>query len=160
MQFSSIWPIDRALSGATTPGQSGPGSNGNEWGAPHSPKLKHDWNPTIRLFSVISRTFVGGGSYSSEEVQSVCSTALADCGKRIQWQAKCKLVGNNVNCMFSRVFFLSPGVICLYFRVSEIFSHHLSRALSREYAIFINVSPLCLFQMYFVNVHWKNNCFL
>ena len=30
MQFSSIWPIDRALSGATTPGQSGPGSNGNE----------------------------------------------------------------------------------------------------------------------------------
>ena len=28
--FSSIWPIDRTLSGATTPGQSGPGSNGNE----------------------------------------------------------------------------------------------------------------------------------
>ena len=27
---SSIQPIDRALSGATTPGQSGPGSNGNE----------------------------------------------------------------------------------------------------------------------------------
>ena len=30
MQFSSIQPIDRALSGATIPGQSGPGSNGNE----------------------------------------------------------------------------------------------------------------------------------
>ena len=30
MQFSSIWPIDRALSGATTMGQSGPESNGNE----------------------------------------------------------------------------------------------------------------------------------
>ena len=30
MQFSSIWPIDRTLSGATTPGQSGPGSNGKE----------------------------------------------------------------------------------------------------------------------------------
>ena len=28
-QFSSILPIDRTLSGATTPGQSGPGSNGN-----------------------------------------------------------------------------------------------------------------------------------
>ena len=27
-QFSSIWPIDRKLSDATTPGQSGPGSNG------------------------------------------------------------------------------------------------------------------------------------
>ena len=30
MQFSFILPIDRALSGATTPGQSGPGSDGNE----------------------------------------------------------------------------------------------------------------------------------
>ena len=30
MQFSSIQPIDRALSGATTPGKSGPGSNGSE----------------------------------------------------------------------------------------------------------------------------------
>ena len=28
--FSSIWPIDRTLSGATTQGQSGPGSDGNE----------------------------------------------------------------------------------------------------------------------------------
>ena len=29
-QFSSIWPTDRSLSGATTPGQSEPGSDGNE----------------------------------------------------------------------------------------------------------------------------------
>ena len=29
-RFSSIWSIERALSGATTPGQSGPGSNGYE----------------------------------------------------------------------------------------------------------------------------------
>ena len=28
--FSSIWPIGKTLSGATTPGQSGPGSDGNE----------------------------------------------------------------------------------------------------------------------------------
>ena len=33
----SIWPIDRTLSGTTTPGQSEPGSNGNE-GMPHIPK--------------------------------------------------------------------------------------------------------------------------
>ena len=31
MQFSSIWPLDRILSVATTRGQSGPGSDGNEW---------------------------------------------------------------------------------------------------------------------------------
>ena len=30
MQFSSIWPIDRILSGATSLGQIGPGSDGNE----------------------------------------------------------------------------------------------------------------------------------
>ena len=29
-QFSSIWPIDRALSGDANPGQSGPGSDVNE----------------------------------------------------------------------------------------------------------------------------------
>ena len=29
-QFSSIWPIDQTLSGATTPGQSESGSDGNE----------------------------------------------------------------------------------------------------------------------------------
>ncbi len=29
-QFTSIWPIDRTLSGATTPGQSGPGSDNDE----------------------------------------------------------------------------------------------------------------------------------
>ena len=29
-QFSSIWPIDRTLSGATTQGQSGPESDGNK----------------------------------------------------------------------------------------------------------------------------------
>ena len=29
-QFSSIWPIDRSLSGATISGQSGPGSDGDE----------------------------------------------------------------------------------------------------------------------------------
>ena len=30
MSNSSIWPIDRTLIGATTPGQSGPGNDGNE----------------------------------------------------------------------------------------------------------------------------------
>ena len=29
-QFSSIWPIERALSGTIIPGQSEPGSNGNK----------------------------------------------------------------------------------------------------------------------------------
>ena len=44
---SSIWPIDRTLSGTTTPGQSWPGTNGI-------------WSLTIRFLSVISRTLVRG----------------------------------------------------------------------------------------------------
>ena len=60
MQLSSIWPIDKTLSRATTPSQWT-----REWwlwrGTPHSPKLLHYWSLTIRLFSVISRTLVGGG---------------------------------------------------------------------------------------------------
>ena len=59
MHFSSIRPIDTTLSSATTPGQSGPGSDSKEW--VHSPKLHYDWNLTIRLFSVISRTIVEEG---------------------------------------------------------------------------------------------------
>ena len=39
--FSSIWLIDRTLSGATSPGLSGPGSKGNKGGTPHSSKLQH-----------------------------------------------------------------------------------------------------------------------
>ena len=38
MSNSSIWPIDRTLSGATTLGQSGPGSDGNE-GVLHFPQI-------------------------------------------------------------------------------------------------------------------------
>ena len=41
-QFSSIWPIDRTLSGASTPGQSEPGSDGNERILRIPPRLQHD----------------------------------------------------------------------------------------------------------------------
>ena len=52
------------------PGQSRPGSNSNEGGTQHFPKLEHCWNLTIKLFNVISRTLVKKwGSYSSIEMQ-------------------------------------------------------------------------------------------
>ena len=53
--------MDRALSGATIPGQSGPGSNGNEGVLGIPPKLQHHWSLTIRLFRVICRTLIGVG---------------------------------------------------------------------------------------------------
>ena len=80
MQFCSIWHIDRTLSGAITPGQSGPGSNVIER-VLHIPRSsRHCYNLTIRLFSFISRTLVeGGGSYLSAEVRSVYFTTPANC---------------------------------------------------------------------------------
>ena len=41
MPGSSILPVDSTVSGATTKDQSGPGSDDNEVGIPHSPKLQH-----------------------------------------------------------------------------------------------------------------------
>ena len=57
-QYSSIWLIGRTLLSATTMGQTW-----EQWqwkGTLHSPKHQHYWSPTIRFFSVISRTFVVG----------------------------------------------------------------------------------------------------
>ena len=61
-QFSSIWPIDRTLSGATTPGQSEPGSDGNEGihRIPQSSSITRT-SPSD-LFSVLSRILVLGFS--------------------------------------------------------------------------------------------------
>ena len=56
-QFSSIWSIDGTLIRWYR------ARVDQEWwqwrGTPHSPKLHHYWNITIRLFNVISRTLVG-----------------------------------------------------------------------------------------------------
>ena len=56
----------------------------------HSPKLQHYWNLTIRLFSVISRTLIGG-SYPSAEMQLVYSTAL-DNWTNTQRNVQCSLI--------------------------------------------------------------------
>ena len=46
-------------SGATIPGQSGLGSNGNEGSIQHSLKLQHCWSLAIKLFSILSRILMG-----------------------------------------------------------------------------------------------------
>ena len=76
MQFSSIWPIDRTLSGATTPGQSGLGvMSVKRYSAfPKAPALLE---PHHQIVNVIFRTLNGWRSYPSVEMQSVYSTAPA-----------------------------------------------------------------------------------
>ena len=66
------------LSGAITPGQSGPGSNGNEGvlRIPQSSSTAGN-SPSDCLVSYRGHS-LGGGSYPSAEVQSVYSTAPAD----------------------------------------------------------------------------------
>ena len=71
MQFISIQPIDRDLSGATIPGQSEPGSKGNEGvhRIPQSPRITETYH---------NQDTGWGGSYPSTEKQSVFSTPPAD----------------------------------------------------------------------------------
>ena len=75
-QFSSIWPIDRTLSGATTPGQSGPGSDGIEGvlRIPQSSSITGT-SPSDCLVAYPRHSYVAGGSYLSAEKQLVYSTA-------------------------------------------------------------------------------------
>ena len=77
MSNSFIWSIDRTLSGTTTSGQSGPGSNGNE-GVLHVPQsFKIGALPSNFLMSY-PRYLLGRGSYLSVEMQLVYSIALAN----------------------------------------------------------------------------------
>ena len=69
MSNSSIWlPIDRTLSGVTTPGQSGPGSDGNE-GVFHIPQSSSITGASpsdcLVLYPGHSFFFGGGAEYST-----------------------------------------------------------------------------------------------
>ena len=77
MSNSSIWPKDRALSVAYTPGKSGTGSDSNEFVLP-IPQISNinEVSPSDYLVSNPGHSF--GESYSSAELQSVYSSATDD----------------------------------------------------------------------------------
>ena len=106
MQFSSIWPIDRTLSGATTLSQSGPGSDGNErvLHIPQSSSIT-GISPSDCLMSYPGHS--GAGAYPSAEMQSVYSTAYSPRrqGNLIVW-----------------VSVISPIILFVYFGISQNFS--------------------------------------
>ena len=77
MQSSSIYPIGRALSGATILGHSGPGSDGSEG------VVCISQNSSITGTSASDISYLGhllgiGGSYPSAEVKLVYSAAAID----------------------------------------------------------------------------------
>ena len=94
MSNSSIWRLDRTLSGAITLGQCGAGRDGNG-GVPHIPqRYHHYWSLMIRLFSFLSRTLMEE-SYHFVEMQSMYSITPGDCANKktysfdwIWWFAK------------------------------------------------------------------------
>ena len=78
MSNSSIWVIDRTLSGATILSQSGPGSNDNKRVLliPESSSITGASSSDC-LVSYLGHSLVVG--YSSAEMQSVYSAAPANC---------------------------------------------------------------------------------
>ena len=81
MSNSSIWPIDRTLSGATSPCPSEPRSNGNEviLNIPQTSRI------TEALSSDSLASYIGHAwweSYSTAEMQSVYSAPQADWARR------------------------------------------------------------------------------
>ena len=71
-----IWPMNRTLSGITTPGQSGPGSNGNEE-VLHIRQISEPGASPLDGLMLYSGHSLGRRSYPSIEMQSVYCTAPA-----------------------------------------------------------------------------------
>ena len=71
-----------ALSGATTPGQSGPGSNGNEEVLHISQSSSITGTSPSDCLGLYPENRFGGGSYPSEEMQLVYSRAPADWARK------------------------------------------------------------------------------
>ena len=96
MQFSSIEPIDRALSDATILHQCGPGSNDNE-GVLRIPQGSSitGTSPSDCLVSYSGHS-LEGGSYPSVEKQLVYSTTPADWANNRKGRAfKCQKFGHH-----------------------------------------------------------------
>ena len=101
-QFGFIWRIDKTLSGATNPGKSGSGSDGNKGVLSISQSFQRYWRLIIKLFSVLSRTLDRGGGIIPLQRSSRCilqpqpTGPLDTCSGRgylttMQWCSQCIL---------------------------------------------------------------------
>ena len=81
--MSSIWPIDRTLIRCYHAGPEWTWERRQWRGTPHSPKLQHCWNLTIRLFSVISRILIGRGGLTPLQRSSRCILQPQPTGQKI-----------------------------------------------------------------------------
>ena len=90
-QFSSIWPIDRDLSGATTSGPSEPGSDNNE-GVIHIPQNSSITGASPSDYLVSYQGHSLGRGYLSAEVQLVYSKPQPTGQEKLWIQTNCTLL--------------------------------------------------------------------
>ena len=83
MSNDFIWPIDRTISGVTTPGQCEPGSNANEE-VLHRPQSSNITEASTSDSFVLYLGHLLRKSYSFAEIPSVYSAALTDLTKKDQ----------------------------------------------------------------------------
>ena len=82
-QFSSIWSVDRTLSGTTTPSQSSPGSDCNE-GLLRILQIRRITATLLSVCLVLCPGYSWLESYPSAEKQLVYSTAPAEWASNLQ----------------------------------------------------------------------------
>ena len=110
-QFSSIWPIDRTLSGATTLSQSEPESNGNE-GVLSIPQSSSITGTSPSDCLVLYPRHSLGASNPSAETQSVYSTT----GQEVRLSKKLDEGQLSIHFMFFlNTIFFQYWVLPLYF---------------------------------------------
>ena len=125
------------LSVATTPGQSRPGSDGNEEVLCILQKLQYCWNLTIRLFIVISRTLVGWGCLTPLQRCSQCILQPQLTGQQTSWD--CSKFNNN-NC-YKHQHYVQQFLFCLVFFILIFISLARSKYVSIIMLLFAFYAP-------------------
>ena len=139
---SSIWPIDRTLSSATTLDQSGPVSDGNE-GILHIPQSS---SITGALAWDGLMSYSGewlGKSYPSAEMQSVYSTAPAD----LVWDNQEPIVWQSSQVPWATKFLTNLKTWLLFGNVSKL---NFLLYFGKYIKMYMNVN-------YFPAITWKEN---
>ena len=116
MSNSSFWPVDRILSDATAPGQSGPGSDGSE-GVLNILQSSSITGASVSdcLVSYPGHSLVEG-SYPSAEIQSVYSVAPAD------WATWMYAFRYNNTCTYEHIYLSIYIYIYIYIDVVYMYS--------------------------------------
>ena len=138
MSNTSIWSIDRTLSKATTQGQNGPGSNGNEGVLHIFQNSKTGASPSDGLFPYPRLSWEGG----------VYSTALAD-------EADLNQFISIYLSLFISIY-LSIYLIQIYIAIWFKSLCHYLHNIRKFFEVFLEFSPFFVYticQLY--NIAWK-----